>query len=142
MSGLQLVETLKANGDNIPVVVISGSGEIPLAVRAMRDGAVDFLEKPVKAEHLLASITGAFESLHKPGADTSDALLERYDRLSLRRREIMALVADGHANKEIAARLGISLRTVEDHRGQVMKAMKARSLADLVRMAILIGNHR
>jgi len=140
ISGLELQEKLNAAGIALPVVVITGRREVPLAVRAMRAGAVDFLEKPVRNQILLNSIQRALDQGRRSKVATgAKAEIEaRFQRLTRRECEVMALVVAGHANKVIAGRLGISQRTVENHRARVMDKMNARVLADLVRMASAI----
>jgi two-component system, LuxR family, response regulator FixJ len=140
ISGLELLEKLNARGIDLPVVVITGRREVPLAVRAMRAGAVDFLEKPVRNQTLLNSIHRALDQKRRSKVSTgAKAEIEtRFRRLTRRECEVMALVVAGHANKIIAGRLGISQRTVENHRARVMEKMNARVLADLVRMATAI----
>ncbi len=140
ISGLELQEKLNTLGVELPVVVITGRREVPLAVRAMRAGAVDFLEKPVRNQLLLNSIQRALDQGRRSKVATgAKAEIEaRFHRLTHRESEVMALVVAGHANKVIAGRLEISQRTVENHRARVMEKMSARVLADLVRMAAAI----
>ena len=141
MNGLQLQQRLKSEAIELPVVIVSGRGEVALAVQAMRDGAVDFLQKPVNDRMLIDTVRRA---LRRSEVSTEieaerDQVKERVARLTPREREIMAMVASGLANKEIAARLKISQRTVENHRARVMHKMEARSLADLVRATGIAG---
>lgn len=141
MNGLQLQQRLKSEDIELPVVIVSGRGEVALAVQAMRDGAVDFLQKPVNDRMLIDTVRRA---LRRAEVSTEieaerDQVKERVARLTPREREIMAMVASGLANKEIAARLKISQRTVENHRARVMHKMEARSLADLVRATGIAG---
>jgi len=140
IGGLELQEKLNAAGIALPVVVITGRREVPLAVRAMRAGAVDFLEKPVRNQILLNSIQHALDQgrRSKVATGAKGEIEARFQRLTHRECEVMALVVAGHANKVIAGRLGISQRTVENHRARVMDKMNARVLADLVRMASAI----
>lgn len=140
-NGLDFQEMLGARGDNTPVVLMTGHGDIPMTVRAMRAGAIDFLPKPFEAEQLLAAVASALEVDHRQLADAAEAaeIAVRYGRLSAREREVMALVVAGLMNKQLAARLGISEVTVKIHRGQVMRKMAAPSFADLVRMAEQLG---
>jgi two-component system CheB/CheR fusion protein len=141
MNGLQLQQRLKTEGIELPVVIVSGRGAVALAVQAMRDGAVDFLQKPVSDRMLIDTVRRALrrsEVSSEIGAER-DQVKERVARLTPREREIMAMVASGLANKEIAARLTISQRTVENHRARVMHKMEARSLADLVRATGIAG---
>jgi len=140
ISGLELQEKLNAAGIALPVVVITGRREVSLAVRAMRAGAVDFLEKPVRNQTLLNSIQRALDQgrRSKVSSRAKAEIEARFQQLTHRECEVMALVVAGHANKVIAGRLGISQRTVENHRARVMDKMNARVLADLVRMATAI----
>jgi two-component system, chemotaxis family, CheB/CheR fusion protein len=144
INGLELLERLKAAGSEIPVIVITGRHEVQLAVQAMKTGAVDFLEKPVSGERLLEALERALASGSRQ-AEAAKARAEieaRLAQLTSREREVLALLVEGLANKEVAARLGISPRTAENHRARVMAKMQARSLAELVRMTLSTGTPR
>jgi two-component system response regulator FixJ len=136
MDGLEFQEKLAAGGLHVPVIVITGHADVPLAVRAMKAGAVDFIEKPFGDDAILASIEAAFK--HRPQT-TDPALLSRLESLTPREREVLELLVIGHPNKVIAHRLDISPRTVEIHRAHVMDKMKAKSLPELVRAAMQAG---
>ena len=137
MSGLKFQRELAKAGIALPVIFITGHGDIPMSVRAMKAGAVEFLTKPFHEQDLLDAIYAGIERdrARRRGALIAVELLERYAALTQREREIMALVVIGRANKQIAAELNLSEMTVKVHRGQVMRKMKAASLPDLVRMA-------
>jgi two-component system response regulator FixJ len=140
MSGIELVEELNTRSVKIPAIIITGKGDIDMAVGAMKLGAVDFMEKPYNEARLLASIDKAVNR-KDPRDDTPEvlALREKYDALTPRQRQVMQLAAQGLSSKEIARLLEISDRTVENHRAWLMDKMGARNLAELVRMAILLG---
>ncbi|HEV3008852.1 MAG TPA: response regulator transcription factor [Burkholderiales bacterium] len=140
-SGLAFQEELVKAGIALPVIFITGHGDIPMSVRAMKAGAVEFLTKPFHDQEILDAIHAALERDRSRRRDASVVaeLKTRYAALTEREREVMKLVAAGRANKQIAADLGISEVTVKVHRGQVMRKMRARSLADLVRMSDRLG---
>jgi len=135
MSGLELQQRLPALGIALPVIILTGHGDVPAAVQALKSGAVDFIEKPFDAELLLERIRGALardaESRRREAGRARCG--ERLARLTPREREVMKLMVAGKANKVIATELGISERTVELHRSRVMRKMQARSLPELVR---------
>jgi FixJ family two-component response regulator len=137
LSGLDLQHELAAAQIDLPVIFITGYGDIPMTVRAMKAGAVEFLTKPFRDQDLLDAIQHALErdrvAWHRRAALA--ALRQCYDRLTPREREVMRLVVAGLLNKQIAAELGTSEIMVKVHRGQVMRKMQAASVADLVRMA-------
>jgi FixJ family two-component response regulator len=141
MSGLAFQEELAKTGVAIPVIFISGHGDVPMTVRAMKAGAAEFLTKPFDDQVLLDAIHAAIERDRARRRDaTSLAALEaRYDELTQRERQVMKLVVAGRVNKQIAAELELSLVTVKVHRGQVMRKMLAKSVAELVRMADRLG---
>src|SRR4026207_2204420 len=126
---------------DMPIIFISGYGDVPMTVRAMKAGAVEFLMKPFKDDLLLDAIRGAIERSLTALREESEAqvLRSRSASLTPREREVMALVVSGLLNKQVGGELGISEITVKAHRGQVMRKMKARSLADLVTMAARLG---
>jgi FixJ family two-component response regulator len=137
LNGLDLQDLVAVDGIDLPIIFISGYGDVPMTVRAMKAGAVDFLTKPVGDETLLNAIRGGIER-SRTSIKQSEALQsirQSYTSLSRREREVMTLVASGMSNKQVGFRLGISEITVKAHRGQMMRKMKARSLADLVTMA-------
>jgi len=138
MSGLELQREMKRRNARLPVIVITGHGDIPMAVAALKAGAADFLEKPFDADALLGSIAEAARREASNLGDASDlaAVEARLAELTPREREVMALVIAGLSNKVIAHRLQIAVRTVEIHRARVMEKSGARSLAELVRLAI------
>lgn len=138
MTGLDLQEKLIEMGSNLPVIFITGHGDIPMAVEAMRRGAVDFIRKPFREYDLLERINEALslDDTAYRQALGREALDERLSLLSEREWDVFERVADGQMNKVIAADLGISERTVEVHRGQVMKKLGVKTLAQLVRMKI------
>jgi two-component system, LuxR family, response regulator FixJ len=138
MSGLELQEKLAAMKIELPIVFITGHGDIPMAVEAMRRGAVDFLRKPFRDQELLDRIQEALsrDAQHRDQAADSDQLKSRIADLTPRELEVFQRVAKGQANKVIAIELGISERTVEIHRSNVMQKTSSRSLADLVRLLI------
>jgi two-component system, LuxR family, response regulator FixJ len=140
MSGLALQRELKQRGGGTPVILITGHGDIAMAVAAIKEGAFDFLEKPYNAEQLLASIEKALTAEQKLRSRESKRaeLMTRLAELSPRQREVMHLVAEGLSNKQIALRLGISPRTVENYRAWVMERLGASSLADLVRKVLIV----
>jgi FixJ family two-component response regulator len=141
MSGLQLLERLNARGNSSPVVVITGYADVPMAVRAMQEGAVMFLEKPCGETDLWQAIAKALEierSQHAQRKQRAEAE-SRLATLTEDEREVFRRLLAGHANKRIASDLDIGLRTVELRRSNIMRKMQATSLPDLVRMAILIG---
>lgn len=141
MSGLAFQQELAKSHAALPVIFITGHGDIPMSVRAMKAGAVEFLSKPFHEQELLDAIHVAVERdrQRRREAATLGELRVRYGALTDREREIMALVVVGRANKQIAAELSVSEMTVKVHRGQVMRKMDARSLPDLVRMADRLG---
>ncbi len=134
MSGLQLFEQMCAKGMRLPVIFITGHGDVPMAVRAIKKGAFDFLQKPFNDQDLLDRVQAALgEDIARRNSDVEQqSLRERRDRLTPREREIMERVVAGQANKVIAIELGLSERTVELHRAHVMEKMEVRSLAELV----------
>jgi len=138
MSGLELQEYLNAHQIKIPVIIITGHGDVHMAVRAMKRGAVDFIEKPFNDEILLDAIRNALSlDERRRGYQAERAeLAARLAHLTPREHEVMDMVTDGRSNKEIANALGVSAKTVEAHRARVMEKMQAGSLAELVRMAI------
>jgi two-component system response regulator FixJ len=142
MDGLQLQEQLGSRRSVLPVILMTGHGDIPIAVRAMKAGAVDFLEKPFDDEALLGSVRRALEQAKASGAAEADAKLvqERLSSLTERERQVLDLLVAGKPNKIVAYELSISPRTVEIHRARVMDKMEAKSLAELVRMKVSIAS--
>ena len=139
MSGLELQKYLNNNHFNIPLIIITGHGDINMAVQAMKSGAYDFFEKPVDDDRLISRIKESLEihnklSRKEQEIDTSRQLLEK---LSSREKEILDLLVEGKLNKVIAAELNISTRTVEAHRASIMHKMEAHSLSDIVRIALM-----
>jgi two-component system, LuxR family, response regulator FixJ len=141
MSGLEVQQQLNKKGSMLPVILISGHGDIPMAVQAMKDGAFDFLQKPFRDQELLDRINGALkrDAENRESVDRLADLKAREESLTPREREVLALVVDGKANKVIAIDLGLSERTVEIHRANVMEKMGARSVAHLVKMHLMLG---
>jgi len=138
LSGLELQRALKAEGIDVPVILITGHGDIAMAVTAMKEGAFDFVEKPYDAERLIAGIAKALaagEELRSREGQRAE-LLQRLSELSPRQKEVMQLVAEGLSNKQIAHRLGISPRTVENYRAWVMERLGAANVAELVRKVL------
>jgi two-component system response regulator FixJ len=141
MSGIDLLRRLKELGIEVPVIVITGHGDVPLAVEAMKIGAADFLEKPYDDEVLLASVRSALrqrDGERKRHSERS-AIDTRLAALSNRERDVLTGLVAGRANKQIAYDLGISPRTVEIYRANLMNKMRAGSLSELVRMALIAG---
>lgn len=141
MTGLELVRELRELGMALPVIVMTGHGDIPLAVEAMKAGVVDFIEKPFDDEHLIAAIRGALRDLQQspePGAERL-AAQERLAHLSPRERDVLAGVVEGKLNKQIAYDLDISPRTVEIYRANLMSKVGARNIAELMRIALAAG---
>src|SRR4029453_15559818 len=141
MSGLAFQEELAKTGVALPVIFITRHGDVPMTVRAMKAGAPEFLTKPFDDQVLLDAIDAAIERDRARRRDAASvaALKARYDELTQRERQVMKLVVAGRVNKQIAAELGLSLVTVKVHRGQVMRKMLAKSVAELVRMADRLG---
>lgn len=138
MTGLELQKRLIDMGSRLPIIFITGHGDIPMAVEAMRQGAMDFIRKPFRENDLLDRINEALrlDDTECKQALNHQSLLDKLALLTKRERDVFERVADGEMNKVIAADLGISERTVEVHRGQVMKKLETRTLAQLVRMKI------
>jgi FixJ family two-component response regulator len=137
MNGLDFQTQLIRTGVRLPVVMITGFGDIPMSVRAMKSGAVDFLPKPFRDQDMLDAVLAAIErDRQRRSADGEVSLIQRrFKTLSVREQQVMLLVTTGKMNKQIAGDLGISEITVKIHRGAAMRKMEARTLADLVRMA-------
>lgn len=135
MDGLTLLRRLRASGQTMPLMLITGHGDISMAVTAMKAGAIDFLEKPFEADELLAAIETALRHSPSSGrAEDANSSLQRLQKLTSREREVLEQLVTGRSNKEIAARLGISPRTVEFHRAHVMEKLEAKGLPELVRI--------
>ena len=144
MSGLELQDHLIEQNDPLPIIFITGHGDIPMAVEAMKKGAMDFIRKPFRDQELLDRVQEALTwdaSVREHRADLESIRL-RAGSLTPREQEVFERVAEGQANKVVAIDLGISERTVEIHRSQVMQKMKARNLADLVKMKILLDQNQ
>ena len=141
LTGLDVQDALRKNARQVPVVFLSGHGNIPMATTTIKHGADDFLEKPFRPKDLMEAIGRAVERDRSQSADrsASDELKRRYDTLTPREQEVMALVIAGLLNKQIAAELGISEKTVKVHRARVMEKMQVEALAVLVRMAERLG---
>jgi len=141
LNGLDLQEQIAAERAEMPIIFITGYGDVPMTVRAMKAGAVEFLTKPFGDEALLSAIRGAIErsEIALSQAAQLQVLRDRYEALSCREREVFALVVSGRLNKQVGGTLGISEITVKAHRGRVMRKMEAGSLADLVNIAAKLG---
>jgi RNA polymerase sigma factor (sigma-70 family) len=141
MSGLELQEHFARNDIPIPIIIITGHGDVPMAVRAMKAGAIDFIDKPFNDELLLESIRNALavDQQQRERQSRRAEIAARLAHLTPREHEVMEMVTEGRSNKEIAVDLGVSAKTVEAHRARVMEKMEARSLAELVRMVIAAG---
>jgi FixJ family two-component response regulator len=141
LSGMDLQRELSQSGINLPIIFITAHGDIPLSVRAMKAGAVEFLTKPFRGRSLLDAVRGAIErdrSTHQGRSETAE-LRERYEQLTPREREVMPRIASGMLNKQVAGELATTERTIKFHRAHVMRKMQAESLADLVRMTDKLG---
>src|SRR6266705_865277 len=141
LDGIELLKRMKAGNSTFPIVIMTGHGDVPLAVEAMKLGAVDFLEKPFEDDALVAAVQSALgrhQHLARRAAERAETF-ERIASLSARERQVLEGLVAGNPNKTIAFDLGISARTVEIYRANVMTKMKAGSLSDLVRMALLGG---
>jgi two-component system response regulator FixJ len=143
MSGIELQEMLNRQGAVIPVIFITGHGDVPMAVEAMQAGAFDFLQKPFRDQDLIDRIQRALEKDRASRSELNERSLirERLESLTPREHEVLTLVTSGKPNKIMAADLGVSQRTVEIHRARVMEKMGASSLAQLVRMIMDLGEN-
>ena len=142
MTGLELLRELKQRRVDLPVIVITGHGDVPMAVAALKDGARDFLEKPFDSDVILAAVREALETrtiVHGLEPAEIESLEARFRDLTPRECEVMDLVVTGNPNKVIAHRLGIAVRTVEVHRAHVMEKTGARNLSELVRMTLQLS---
>lgn len=141
LSGIDFQRELAGSGIDLPIVFITGHGDVPMSVRAMKAGAIEFLTKPFRDQELLDAVHLGIERnrARRRSSAATAGLKERFDALTSREREVMALVVTGQMNKQIAGKLELSEITVKVHRGQVMRKMQAKSLADLVRMADRLG---
>ena len=140
LSGLEVHAQLRERGVELPVIVVSGHGDVPMAVRALKSGVADFIEKPFKDQELLDCVQQALRRDAKQRLQRMrrDELMARYLTLTPRELDVLRLVVDGQANKAIGASLGISQKTVETHRARVMDKMAAGSVSELVRMTLII----
>lgn len=140
MDGLSLFRELKKRGHEITTIFLTGHGDIPLAVRAMREGAYDFIEKPFDNDHLVDRIRSCVEvdGVKDQGNHIYRGAVERFNGLTPRERQIVKGLAEGKLNKVIGAELGISVRTVEAHRARIMEKLEVKSLAEMVRLYLLI----
>ena len=140
-SGLEFQKVLQNLSIQLPVIFISAHGDVPISVRAMKSGAIEFLTKPLREQELLDAVHAGIERdrARRQEAELLGELRARYNSLTAREREIMHLVVTGSVNKQIAAQAGLSEITVKVHRGHVMQKMRAKSLVDLVRMADSLG---
>ena len=140
MSGLELQEKLRERGYDIPVIIVAGYGDVPRAVRAMKAGAVDFLEKPVSDQVLLDYIQKGIERdiQNKANREQNKELVERKATLTRRENEVMKYVVSGFSSREIAEKLNVSFKTVEAHRAKIMKKMQAKSVPKLIQMELQI----
>ena len=143
LSGLDLQDELVAAGRTLPIIFISGHGNIPISVRAMKAGAVDFIEKPFEDQALLDAINQSLKKDRQAKLEQAEVreIQRRVDSLTPREREVFAHVVSGKLNKQIAFELGTSERTIKAHRARVMKKMQAKSLADLIRLAEKVGSY-
>ena len=142
LSGLELQAKLAAQGAGLPVIILTGHAEVPMAVQALKAGAVDFFEKPVSEQKLLDRIQQALEQdardrLRRAGRAEVRA---RLARLTARERQVLGLVVAGKSNKEMASELGVTTKTIEAHRAQIMRKLEAESLAELVRLSLSADN--
>ncbi len=144
MSGLELHEELARRGSTLPLIFVTGHGDVPMAVSRMKKGAYDFLEKPfsdAQLRHLVTECLTRAEALARDRRDDRDAT-DRVDRLTARERQVLELIVAGRLNKQIADDLGISIKTVEAHRANIMDKLGARTMADLMRIALRAGTER
>jgi len=140
MSGLELLKTLGTKGLKIPTILVTGFADVPMAVEAMKNGAVDFIEKPFTNDRIISAVAIALDqAVHTEGPEAADQVHQRIGSLTKREQEIMSLLVTGHSNKSAARQLSISPRTVEVHRARIMQKMEAKNLAELVRMSVLIN---
>ena len=141
LSGLDFQRELGESDIHLPIIFITGYGDVPMSVRAMKEGAIEFLSKPFRDQDLLDAVLCGIkrDGARRSDADLISRLRERYQSLTPREREVMALAVTGRLNKQVAADLKVSEITVKVHRGQVMRKLQAKSLAELVRMAVRLG---
>jgi len=141
MNGLELQSVLRERDFRLPIIIISGHADVPMAVRALKAGAFDFIEKPFNDELLLDLVQRALEkdAKERENMAETDELRARMASLTPREKEVLELVVAGAANKQISSELGVSLKTVEAHRARVMDKLRAESLSHLVRMAVAAG---
>ena len=141
MSGLDLQQTLKANGVQLPVIFLSGRADVPQAVRAVKEGAVDFIEKPFDYKRVVALVEECLErdAAARATHDRKRACCERLAQLTHREREVLDLVVAGRMNREVAEALDISIKTVEAHRARIMEKLGVSSLAELVQATLAAG---
>ena len=144
VSGLEFQDVLARAGIHIPIIFMTGHGDIPMSVKAMKAGAVDFLTKPFRDQDMLDAVTRALtqDRKRREGESSVSGLRTRFESLTQREREVMSHVTSGLMNKQTAGLLNLSEITIKIHRGHVMKKMQARSLAELVRMAEMLGINR
>ncbi len=139
MSGLSLLKQLREDGVTLPIILVTGYGDVELAARAMRFGALDVVTKPVSAERLLGVIQGAFNKIAGPSRTQAVALettVAGFERLTKRERQILLLIVKGKPNKVVARDLGVSVRTIEAHRLKIMDKLQVKSIAQLVRLSL------
>lgn len=141
MSGIEVLQQLNRRGSMLPVIIISGHGDIPMAVQAMKDGAFDFIQKPFRDQELIDRVNAALrhDAENRAVKERLGDLQRRFETLTAREREVMEMIVDGRPNKVVASDLHLSERTVEIHRANVMTKMGARSLAHLVKLHLTLS---